>query len=194
MTNRKKLNKKGLFFLVGSTVLVIILIFVSVNLCFHFDPLRKRPDEIVVYKYGTTYTLTPADEAFQVLYHQLRGAWEVKWNEQLALDSYADNYLLGYAEYFFDSGLAVQVKYDQTQTTKGAKTVGSKYDSLIFILDTPKQLPSDISEIDRNAIMDLPFVENEYPVYYKNKNEQYGTAETYRYASPGSKRLHSSKL
>ena len=171
MTNRKKLSKKGLLLLVGGIVLVIILIFVSVNLIFRFDPLRNQPDEIVVYKYGTTYTLTPADEAFQVLYQQLRDAWKVEWKEQLMLDSYKSN-LEESDIFFFDSGLAIQVKYNKTQTARGIGTAGSKYDNLIFLLDFPQELTSEMSELDRSAIESL-IHKDDYVVYYSSRESPY---------------------
>ena len=169
MKSSKK--KRILLFSVIGAVVAILLISLATSLIFRFDPLRKTPDEIIVYKYGKTYNLTPADESFQILYQQLRSAWEVSWNEQMALDSYKGN-LGNDADIFFDSGLAIQVKYHRMQAATGWGATGSRYNDMVFLLDYPQDSSSEMSELDNSSIKDLLHKDN-YLVYYSNREAYY---------------------
>ena len=168
-TKKTKIILKIILFL---CVAALIFALVAYLLTHRFNPLRNQPDEIVVYKYGTTHTLTPADEEFGVLYQQLHDAWEVEWNDRRSLDGYKGN-LLGYAECFFDSGLAIQVKYHVTQISGGIGTSGYEYDDIVFLLDYPKTFPPDISDMEKSDVMNLPVGGNYYPVYYASHGSLY---------------------
>lgn len=173
MTEHKKLSKQKKGILIVGVSLVILLIALAVILPqFCFNPLGKQPDEIVVYKYGQTHTLAPDDEAYQTLYQYLHDAWEVKGND-FKLQNAEKGNLLGYADIFFDSGLVVQAKYNNTQTSWGVGSANSKYDNLVFLLDYPKEIPSDMSAAAREVVPELLKKNEYYDVYYSNQESIY---------------------
>ena len=177
-TFRKK--KVMLFLSIIAAIMVLWLLIRTIYLFFCFNPMYKKPAEMVVYKYGQTYQLTRDDEEYQVLYQQLHDAWKVDdiWTENAVKGN-----LVGYEDYFFDSGLVVQVNYNTTQTARGAGNWGAQYDNLVFLLDYPQELPSDIRVEDKEIIMiDLLRKGDHYLVYYSKKDESYDSSfRSYHY-------------
>ena len=72
---------------------------------FFFTPLRFTPQEITVYRYGESVTLTKSDTTFHKLYHRLRDAGKGTiahlFSEDAIMDSHKGNTMFSNDEELF---------------------------------------------------------------------------------------------
>jgi len=86
-------------------------------------PLRNRPNEILVYKYGEAVRLVPKDEAFKKIYKGLKSYGIGSPTQRIYAGSY--DVVKMFNESPFYNGIAVWCIYNRTQMFIG---VGSNFD------------------------------------------------------------------
>jgi len=106
--------------LVIATPLVLLILHAN-NMIF-LTPLRSRPDEILVYKYGEAVRLTPKDEAFKEIYKGLKSYGIGSPTQRIQARSY--DVVKMWSDSPFYDGIAVRCIYNKTQMLIG---VGSNF-------------------------------------------------------------------
>lgn len=138
-----KINRK-LIRRIGITVLLIAGLWLIIfEIPFFFTPLRFTPQEITVYRYGESVTLTKSDAEFHRLYHYLReagkGTFAHLFSQDAIMDSYRGNTMFSNEEDLFcDQAIVAYVKYDSMQKGRLPVTVGVEYNLVAFVMDGEK--------------------------------------------------------
>ncbi|MFR1436203.1 MAG: hypothetical protein ACLSS9_13440 [Acutalibacteraceae bacterium] len=135
-----KINRKTINRLCAIVLLAAVLWLIIFEIPFFFTPLRFMPQEITVYRYGESVTLTDSDAEFHKLYHRLRDAGKGTiahlFSEDAIMDSHIGNTVFYNEEAFFcDQAIVVYVKYDSMQKGRLLKTAGDEYDLVAFVMD-----------------------------------------------------------
>lgn len=173
--NRKKLGH------IGAWVAVFVWLWLVIfQIPWFFTPLRFPPQEMTVYRYGESVTLTPSDIEFYRLYFRLRSAGKGTIAHVISEDVIMDSYY-GFFEfeddepYFCDEAIVVYARYDSVQTGRLLGSSGEKYNLVAFAMDG-KQSDAVNTYLTRWS--------GNVCALYKNTN---GSRETYRtFANYGS--------
>ena len=121
-------------------LLIVGLYLIIFEIPFFFTPLRFTPQEIKVYRYGESVTLTKSDTEFHKLYHRLRAAGKGTithlFSEDAIMDSHKGNTMFSNDEELFcDQAIVVYVKYNSMQKGRLLKTAGDEYNLVAFVMD-----------------------------------------------------------
>ena len=126
---------------IGILVLVILLLYLVIfEFPLLFTPLRNKPQEITVFRYGESVTLKPGEKDFQSLYRMLRNAGKGTlsriFDDTVIMDQY--RYFHNYEdnrEYFHQNGIVLCVRYDSVQAGKLWLANGDPYNTVFFVMD-----------------------------------------------------------
>ena len=130
-------NVRRICAVVSSIVGLWLIIF---EIPYFFTPLRFTPQEITVYRYGESVTLTKSDIEFYKLYHRLRDAGKGTiahlFSEDLIMDSHKGNLTFSNEEAMFcDRAIVVYMKYNSMQKGRLPGAAGVKYNLIAFVMD-----------------------------------------------------------
>ena len=146
-------------------VLIILSLYLVIfEIPFFFTPLRFPPQEITVYRYGESVTLTKSDMEFYKVYHRLReagnGTVAHLFSEDVIMDSYTGNHIFSdEEEWFCNRAIVVYMKYNSIQKGRALGAVGDKYNLVAFAMD------GKLSSVVREHLTDG------VPALYKNTND-----------------------
>ena len=140
MSNKKIFRKK--LYGIGIPVLVVLLLYLVIfEFPLLFTPLRNKPQEITVFRYGESVTLKPGEKDFQSLYQMLRNAGKgtlsrifddtVIMDQHRYFHNYEDN-----REYFHQNGIVLIVRYDKVQTGRRWLAYGDPYNEVFFVMNS----------------------------------------------------------
>lgn len=122
--------------------IVLIALYVCI---FHvnvlFVPLRNRPDQIVVYKYGETAAYKPEDTAFQDLYKLLKPCVNATISDYVSGKvGLAEMRTMIVPDPYMTDAMMIRVTYNQEQNTRFLGD--NPYKDVYYILDSPEDLVS----------------------------------------------------
>ncbi len=135
-----KINRRNVCRICALVLLVVGLWLIIFEIPFFFTPLRFTPQEITVYRYGESVTLTKSDTTFHKLYHRLRDAGKGTiahlFSEDAIMDSHKGNTKFSNDEELFcDQAIVVYVKYNSIQQGRLLKTAGDECNLVAFVMD-----------------------------------------------------------
>ena len=154
-------------------VIAVIVTILHANQLIFFAPLRNKPDEILVYKYGEAVRLIPQDKAFKKIYKGLNryAPADRFWWSFATHSSLAD-----YQPIAFESGIVVRCIYYKYQHGIGIGSNSDKFKEVFFLLYIPSRqrevMPQDKKNHEAFVIYaDIP-----------HDSDNYGTVENWRHA------------
>ena len=135
-----KINRRNVCRICALVLLVVGLWLSIFEAPFFFTPLRFTPQEITVYRYGESVTLTKSDTDFHKLYHRLRDAGKGTiahlFSEDAIMDSHKGNTMFSHEEKMFcNQAIVAYVKYHSMQQGRLLKTAGDEYNLVAFVMD-----------------------------------------------------------
>ena len=135
-----KINQRNVCRICAWVLLVVGLWLSIFEAPFFFTPLRFTPQEITVYRYGESVTLTKSDTDFHKLYHRLRDAGKGTiahlFSEDAIMDSQKGNTMFSHEEKMFcNQAIVAYVKYHSMQQGRLLKTAGDEYNLVAFVMD-----------------------------------------------------------
>lgn len=141
MSNKKIFRKK--LYGIGIPVLVILLLYLVIfEFPLLFTPLRNKPQEITVFRYGESVTVQPGDEDFQSLYRMLRNAGKGTlsriFDDTVIMDEYLGFCSFGQPDvrdYFCQNSIVLFVRYDTIQAGRLWLATGAPYNTVVFIMN-----------------------------------------------------------
>lgn len=137
---KPRISRKIVCGICAAVLAALALWLVLFEIPFFFTPLRFTPQEITVYRYGESVTLSKSDAEFQGLYHRLRDAGKGTFAHLLShdviMDSHKGNLLFSEDEkQFCDRAIVVYVKYGSLQKGRLPGSAGDEYDLVAFVMD-----------------------------------------------------------
>lgn len=131
-----------------------------------FTPLRYKPQEMTVWRYGESVTLQQGDKDFNALYHLLRDAGKGTVSHILRYGAICDSYhpLHDYVDdpdLYHQNTITVFAKYDDVQKGRLPASYGIEYDQVVFI----------VKPEDEKTTIDLPMWGENFVALHVNTQE-----------------------
>lgn len=123
--------------LVAFCLLIYLLIF---EIAITFTPLRNKPQEMTVWRYGESVTLQQGDKDFKALYRLLRNAGKGTIAHIIEIGAICESYhplheYVDNPDLYHQNTVTVFVKYDKVQKGRLFCSHGIEYDQAVFIVD-----------------------------------------------------------
>ena len=133
----KRCTKKTALWGSGLAAICLLAYLLIFEIPLMFTPLRYKPQEMTVWRYGESVTLQQGNKDFNALYHLLRDAGKGTIAHRVRYDGIIDSHgpTIDYehnAELYHENAIIVSVKYDDVQ--KGQYDNG--YDQVVFFVGT----------------------------------------------------------
>ncbi len=125
----------------GGVAVICLLVYLLIfEIPLTFTPLRYKPQEMTVWRYGESITLQQGDKDFNALYRLLRDAGNGTIAHVLQYGAICDSYhpLHNYVDnpdLYHQNTITVFVKYDDVQKGRLEESYGIEYDQAVFIVN-----------------------------------------------------------
>ena len=131
----KPIFKKMLLIPLGALILASMIYLVFFCDLFFFNPIRNKPDELIVYHYGEQTVYTKETQEFQQLYHAFRSQSGTTVLDMLSRGIVQASYRGTYDIYeHMEKHLAVKFVYHQTQKGFLQGSYNEEYCEIIYPL------------------------------------------------------------
>lgn len=123
----------------GLAVICLLVYLLIFEIPLTFTPLRYKPQEMTVWRYGESITLQPGDKDFNALYRLLRDAGKGTISHIVRYDAISDSYrphlrFVNDQNLYQKKAITVYVKYDDVQKGRLFPAVGNEYNLVAFIV------------------------------------------------------------
>ena len=158
----KKLKKRYIITLLICLSSIYLFFFCDL---FFFNPIRNKPDKIIVYHYGEQTEYSPKDKEFKRIYKALRSQSGITIFEMFTQDIIQASYRSYYdIDTHMAEGLALKLRYGNIQEGRLLGSNHAKYSDIIYPL----------GDLSQNLIDD-------YTVLYLNERGGYDSFFNYPY-------------